>query len=345
MGAGDSCPGPVGEAGAPSCRSMEPAKGDLFRILILTISLVTNLPLQSVCAEVDNSAQPTTEKSAAMEASRKACQSNDARSCHALGERLGFGRDTREEAISAYSKACKLGMGLSCNILGNIFSNSDNAQDQLKGASFYRKACDLEHSTACDSLGYAYSNGRGISLDIPKAATFYRKACELGRTESCDSANVETIRKRHQAEVDNVAKAQIACKNGEGEGCYSLAIAHEEGTGTEQDLGKAASLYGKACDLGRASACMMLGLLHENGRGVPKSVEKATAAFAKGVPTYLSSCNAGHAASCRNLGNMYEDGRGVGKDLEKAISFYRKGCELGNKGACENVARMTPSEQ
>jgi hypothetical protein len=228
-------------------------------------------------------------------------------------------------------------------ILGNIYGNSDSAQDQLKGVSFSRKVCDMEVASGCSSLGYAYSKGRGVPIDFAKAASFYRKACEMGDTKSCDSASADVLRAQRQTKVDAVQKARAACDKGNADGCYDLANEYESGLYAPLDYKKAASLHSKACELGEPAGCMSVGLMYEIGKGVAKNSDKAMSSYSKAAPLYLAGCNQGHGQSCNVLGNMYEEGRGVAKDEQKAIPFYRKGCDFGHNGACKNISRLTPA--
>ena len=47
----------------------------------------------------------------------------------------------------------------------------------------------------------------------------------------------------------------LACKGGDGEGCFDLGVAYEKGNGVAADRKHAAELYRKACQLGFAQAC------------------------------------------------------------------------------------------
>lgn len=247
-------------------------------------------------------------------------------------------------AAENYLEDCNRGSSSSCHVLGNRFSNQDNAQDQLKGVSFYRRACDRDFADSCDALGYAYFKGRGVSVDLVKAASFYRKACELGQPSSCDSVNVEVLKGRKQSENDTFKKAQEGCEREQANACWDLANEYDH-LGGPLNSEKSVPLYLKACNLGQPGGCVVLASMYERGRGVSGNVVKAKALYAKAIPLYLSGCEDRHGQSCKLLGNFYENGQGVDKDNEKALTFYRKGCEFGDKGACRNVDRLTSSSR
>ncbi|MEW6403665.1 MAG: tetratricopeptide repeat protein [Chloroflexota bacterium] len=248
-----------------------------------------------------------------------------------------------EDAVEKELKDCELGSAISCNIMGNRYANSNDAQEQLKGASYYRKACDKDYATSCSNLAYLYLKGHGVSQDLSKAESFYRKACEMGETKACDSANLDALKAQHKAVVDAAQTARIGCDKKDADSCNTLARAYEDGEGVQKDFPKAVALYRKACDFGQAGGCISLGFMFKRGHGVEKDRTKEMAAYGKAVPLYLKGCNAGHGQSCNVLGTMYESGEwGVEKNLEKATDLYRKGCDLGHNGACHNSSRLAP---
>jgi ankyrin repeat protein len=88
--------------------------------------------------------------------------------------------------------------------------------------------------------------------------------------------------------------SQLACAEGDAEGCARLGWCYDTGTGVPANRTRAAGLYKPACDAGGMWACFNLALLYASGDGVPKDRAAARTLFRK-------ACDGGDADSCHKL--------------------------------------------
>lgn len=63
--------------------------------------------------------------------------------------------------------------------------------------------------------------------------------------------------------------------------------------------------------------------------------------YSEAMQWNLKAYKQGHSEGANNIGELYEKGLGVPKDTEQAKNWYRKSSVLGNKGATENLERLT----
>jgi uncharacterized protein len=125
--------------------------------------------------------------------------------------------------------------------------------------------------------------------------------------------------------------------------CSSIASAQDKAALSDYDKGvtafdngqfeEARVLYTKACDGGIAEGCYNLGVMHAKGRGGAVDDAQARVLYAK-------ACNGGIAAGCYNSGVVHYLGKGGAKDISQAKIYMRKSCDLGDKEACEVLAKI-----
>lgn len=203
---------------------------------------------------------------------RKACDSDYAPSCSALGYAYFAGHGVPVDlakAASFYRKACEFGDTESCDSasLEVLRSRQKSAVDALQKA---REGCDAVDANGCNFLANAYENGDGVKQDLAKAASLHSKACALGQPA----------------------------------GCMFLGMQHENGKGVPKDSAKAQAAYAKAvplyldgCNEGHGQSCARLGNIYEAGNGGVKDSKKAMLFYRKG-------CDLGHEPSCSNAARM-----------------------------------------
>lgn len=122
------------------------------------------------------------------------------------------------------------------------------------------------------------------------------------------------------------------CQKGDGEGCFLLGAAYEEGKGATKNATRAGELYRRACDLGFGTACGELAVMILDGV-VPGDPSDAVALCTKG-------CDAKSAAACALLGSMYQEGSGVDADASIAAKHYERACDLGEAHGCSALGYL-----
>jgi len=110
-----------------------------------------------------------------------------------------------------------------------------------------------------------------------------------------------------------------------------LAWCHEQGIGTEIDLGKAYAYYRKSAEGGNLVAYAEVGLCHEEGKGVSKNFEEA-------FRWYQHAAERGESWSQTRLGDFYLAGKGTERNERKAADWYRKAAEQGSSYAQSYLA-------
>lgn len=104
-----------------------------------------------------------------------------------------------------------------------------------------------------------------------------------------------------------------------------LAAAYRDGSGVNQDVGKAIAYYEKVYELHRehaGEAANRIGLIYNGQKNYVKQVE-----------WYKKSAEEGCDWGMRNLRMCYRDGEGVQEDQEQAIAWYQKAYELHGDAA------------
>lgn len=197
---------------------------------------------------------------------RKACDSDYAPSCSALGYAYFAGHGVPidlAKAASFYRKACEFGDTESCDSasLEVLRSRQKSAVDALQKA---REGCDAGDANGCNFLANAYEGGDGVKRDLSKAATLHLKACELGQPAGCMLLGAQY--ENGKGVVKDAAKAQASfgkaaplylsgCEEGHGQSCLRLGDLYQSGIGGTKDFQKALLFYRKGCDLENEVAC------------------------------------------------------------------------------------------
>lgn len=113
----------------------------------------------------------------------------------------------------------------------------------------------------------------------------------------------------------------LACRDGDGDACMTLARASQD------DPRLAVSFTQAACKAGSTVGCEALAGCFEEGRGVGRDLVIAAGLYGK-------ACAAGSMSACTRMARLYEDGRGVGQDPVRAAALYAHACEGGDQEAC-----------
>ena len=92
-----------------------------------------------------------------------------------------------------------------------------------------------------------------------------------------------------------------SCANGEGEGCFNLAMIYDTGDASVQNKTQASVYYKQSCELDFALACNNLGILFALGDGVEKDPSTASRYFDK-------ACQMKEEIGCKNKDALHGSG-------------------------------------
>ena len=129
-----------------------------------------------------------------------------------------------------------------------------------------------------------------------------------------------------------------ACEGGVGDGCSSLGVMYQggsgqRGTGVKRDSARAVSLFQRGCERGGMDACTRLGVLYRQGTGVPRDAARAAALLKQ-------ACDGNNLAGCSHLGALYAAGDGVSQDFTRAAELFRKSCDAKVALGCVGLGRL-----
>nr|GGH95673.1 hypothetical protein GCM10011355_12770 [Aquisalinus luteolus] len=131
---------------------------------------------------------------------KKACELDHVEACKAYASEMNvaifFGDDlSTQEQFWAYGRACDLGDGEACVLLGNartpigMFGADRNPENWAGAVAAYKRACE-EHeiAEACAKLSDVLSHGSNPERDASAGRAYRQRACEMGYETSCGSS-------------------------------------------------------------------------------------------------------------------------------------------------------------
>ena len=127
-----------------------------------------------------------------------------------------------------------------------------------------------------------------------------------------------------------------------------LAVHHEKGLGTPQNMAQAIYYYKIAASHGNEQALLKYARVVLTGRyGVTADPEHAYILVNRALDSLLHRARNGSAGSAKQLGRLYRDGELLPLDYEQAKYWLLHAAELGNTGGMHDYARLmlTISEQ
>ena len=137
-------------------------------------------------------------------------------------------------------------------------------------------------------------------------------------------------------ELGDALKAEFwkkkAAENSYWRAAMGLAAAYRDGSGVNQDVGKAIAYYEKVYELHRehaGEAANRIGNIYYNQKNYVKKVE-----------WYKKSAEEGYDWGMSNLAGCYRDGEGVQEDQEQAIAWFQKAYELHGDAAGNAANRI-----
>ena len=180
------------------------------------------------------------------------CQDGSRDACYSLGLATNEGRIVPRNAVAAgeaFGRACDLGLAQGCKSLIE-FAQGD-------GKDVFRKACDDGRGVSCFLLGTLYSSGLGVPQDGSQAFSLFEKSCEVGWWRGCGRLGQSYL--YGQGTPVDPAKAienlDKGCHGGNAASCLQVAELYQRGVGDIQSGELAMQRRQRACDLGLQAAC------------------------------------------------------------------------------------------
>jgi len=103
---------------------------------------------------------------------------------------------------------------------------------------------------------------------------------------------------------------------------YNLALAYQEGRGTDVNLDQAIVWYEKAAAGGEPNALYTLGHMHHHGIGMERDFDAAAKA-------YRAAGENGHPKAMFNLARFYMRGLGVDRSFAEGVAWIEKAANQG----------------
>ena len=279
-------------------------------IILYPETAVTKLPMSAGQRELPSTVAPrptVTTDAGCAELSDEACQARceqgkQAASCYDMGIRMQRGvRLVTGEANEFHEKACELGHGRACAVLG---ANLDKgigvrARDPGEALASFVRACKLRDSWGCFNAAWSDL----LSREHARVVAGWKRldeACNLGNARACNAIGVAYRRGEFGQRVDReLARGQFAraCELkdplGSFKGCGNLAelLVAEQGDAVrvrelaEQTCNASSAnecrdlLFGHAytqrCERVTSQACLLFAHMLETGSGGPADPARA----------------------------------------------------------------------
>lgn len=164
--------------------------------------------------------------------------------------------DQQQHALAAthFLPAADLGHAAAQFNLGLYHANGLGiAKSDEQAVAWYRKAAEQGHASAQFNLGLCYASGDGVPQDEEQAIEWFKKAAEQDHPEA------------------QFHLLQISARQGNKNSQYALAICHEAGHGTVQDIEKSVRWYKAAAKSGHPGAQLKIGEHYLSGEVLTKN--------------------------------------------------------------------------
>ena len=228
---------------------------------------------------------------------------------------LRSGEGSRDAALDLHSRACELGVVMSCREAATI------AEDPQVAERLGVRGCELNDGASCISAGLAREEqGAGAR----GAGSMFERACEVEDAFGCLLAGGVA------AESDDWGAARVfysaACALGQEDGCWGLAT--DVASASPEEFSAILVVLERACG-GDARQCAVLGyfLNHHQSDHDPR----VSAAY------YEQACEAGSQPACGNLATRLRSGRGIVADPERAEQIDADACRGGASRSCDRM--------
>ncbi|MBC7540182.1 MAG: sel1 repeat family protein [Bacteriovorax sp.] len=194
-----------------------------------------------------------------------------------------------------------------------------NNEDRLKNLlefsqKKFNELCKDKSLDECNEI--ASSLAKEGKRDI--AMSLALEICQRGQT-SKDACYWYTYTMSENAKGLNKMVAELACKNGNGQGCTSLTQFIPRKLAKDKKL--VHDLFMKACDLGTGFGCNQIADEFYHKNNTPKAMEY-----------FKKACDLKYSLGCFSLSEYYKD---MGK-MEEHIKYKKISCDLDeSKSDCK----------
>lgn len=191
----------------------------------------------------------------------------------------------------------------------------------------------------------AYSRGWGTKPDLDKARHYYllavqfsfsyraETAFELGRLfqraigPDCNEMAISWFLKAHEWKY---SKASL-----------QLAIHHEKGLGTKQNISQAIYYYKIAASHGNEQALIKYARIIQKGRyGTTVDPELALRLVERAIISLSHRARGGSAGAAKQLGRLYRDGELIPHNNQLAKYWLLHAAQIGNTGGMHDYAHL-----
>lgn len=246
-----------------------------------------------------------------------------------------FIHDQVTDAYPLFKKLATQGNRRAMYFMGEYYRSGWAGLPVNEKLGFHYHHLGAEKGEPLCQLQLAYEEGANkeqiLQEIIPKILQLAQAGDIIAEHELGDAfcGNVSSLAAKYGGVVKVDEKAEFwrkkSAENSYWHAAMRLAAAYRDGSGVNQDAGKAIAYYEKVYELHRehaGEAANRIGNIYYNQKNNVKKVE-----------WYKKSAEEGCDWGMRNLGMCYCDGEGVQEDQEQAIAWYQKAYELHGDAA------------
>ena len=281
-----------------------------------------------------------------------ACDLDLAQSCAALGFMLMEGKGVPEDAAGAalrFDAACEGGVARACSRLASLYEigigveknldqaralfertlrfDPDNALARTQLRALLTPSATVSEPAAIVSAGPSLQEALAIAIEAdwgpqigPGLAGQVAQFIRVGDTENMlllanFHVGNEQADKRYEWPA---AIYNAACELEDGEGCWALAQAYQNGLGVPLDDPQAAVFLSKACDLEVGEACREFSRYHAFG------IAGLAQDYSKSYEYLILACDYASAEACLAIGLGVQNGTFVAQPGETPRSYFER---------------------
>lgn len=169
--------------------------------------------------------------------------------------------DIHSIPVKLLSASCNDGNYDDCVSLSSLYV--DNGEDILTlAAKVLVTPCNNNHKEACKILSKIYSNDIKIKSSRQSYIRYSNKACKLGDADSCYSLAMNYYKGSSNIPTDHLKALLLfnkACEGNKLEACDSMAAIYVNGgMGISKNIKLSKSILKMNCDLGYEPSCLKL---------------------------------------------------------------------------------------
>ncbi|NOR56547.1 MAG: hypothetical protein GQ531_10095 [Sulfurovum sp.] len=164
------------------------------------------------------------------------------------------------------------------------------------------------------------------------------EACKNGNGESCYTAGIALTTGENAEDQEKktlgLEYLRKSCKYGVNKACDAMGVNYYE----EKHFGAARPYLEGSCKRGIVDACEGLGTIYRDGHDI-----RANDTLSREY--YEDACDLNSSNACYAVAIVYRGGFGVEKSRSKEKAFYKKACDFGNEDGCERFTTMDNADK